>query len=116
MRKTIWLLLLALLPVLGADISGAWDFTVNTDAGTGNPVLVFQQQGDRLTGTYKGLLGEAKVTGSVTGDKVAFSFEGEYGGERIKVEYAGTIESPTSMKGSVRVAALGEGTWTAKKK
>jgi hypothetical protein len=115
-RKAIWLLLLALLPVLGADISGAWDFTVNTDAGTGNPVFVFQQQGDRLTGTYKGLLGEAKVTGSVTGDKVAFSFEGEYGGEKIKVECAGTIESPTSMKGSMRVAALGEGTWTAKKR
>jgi hypothetical protein len=115
-RKAIWLLLLALLPVLGADISGAWDFTVNTDAGTGNPVFVFQQQGDRLTGTYKGLLGETKLTGSVTGDKVAFSFEGDYGGEKIKVEYAGTIESATSMKGSVRFAGLGEGAWTAKKK
>lgn len=116
MRKTIWLLLLALLPVLGADISGAWDFTVNTDAGTGNPAFVFQQQGDKLTGTYKGLLGEAKVTGTVKGDKVAFSLEGEYGGEKMKVEYTGTIESPTSMKGTVRVAALGEGTWSAKKK
>ncbi|MBI4874426.1 MAG: hypothetical protein HY822_07325 [Acidobacteria bacterium] len=116
MRKGICLLLLALLPVLGADISGAWDFTVNTEAGTGNPSFVFQQQGDKLTGTYKGLLGEAKVTGSLTGDKVAFSLEGQYGGEKIKVEYTGTIESPASMKGTVRFAALGEGTWTAKKK
>ena len=116
MRKTIWLLLLALLPVWGADISGAWDFTVDTGAGTGNPAFVFQQQGDNLTGTYKGLLGEARVTGAVTGDKVAFSFQGEYGGEKMKVEYTGTIESATSMKGTVRFAALGEGTWTAKKK
>jgi len=34
----------------------------------------------------------------------------------MNVEHAGTIESPTSMKGTVRVAALGEGTWTAKKR
>lgn len=115
-RKAIWLLLLALLPALGADISGAWDFTVDVAGGTGNPTFVFQQQGDKLTGTYKGLLGEAKVTGTVTGDKVAFSFQGEYGGEKFKVEYTGTIESPTAMKGTARVAALGEGTWTAKKK
>jgi hypothetical protein len=115
-RKAICLLLLALLPVLGADISGAWDFTVNTEAGTGNPAFVFQQQGDKLTGTYKGLLGEAKVTGTVTGEKVAFSFDGQYDGNKIKVEYTGTIEGPTSMKGTVRFAALGEGTWSAKKK
>ena len=115
MRKAIWLLLLALLPVWGADISGAWDFTIDVAGGTGNPTFVFQQQGDKLTGTYKGLLGEAKVTGVVKGDKVEFSFEGEYGGEKMKVEYTGTIESPTSMKGTVR-AALGEGSWTAKKK
>jgi hypothetical protein len=115
-RKAIWLLLLLLLPVLASDISGTWDFTVETSAGTGNPVFVFQQQGDKLTGTYKGLLGEAKVTGTVKGDKVEFSLEGEYGGEKMKVEYAGTIESPVLMKGTVRLAGLGEGTWTAKKK
>jgi hypothetical protein len=87
---------------MGADISGAWDFTVNTEAGTGNPAFVFQQQGDKLTGTYKGLLGEAKVTGTLTEDKVTFSFESEYGGEKFKVEYTGTIESAVSMKGTVR--------------
>ena len=77
---------------------------------------MFQQQGDKLTGTYKGVLGEAKVTGVVKGDKVEFSFEGQYDGGKMKVEYTGTIESPASMKGTVRFAALGDGTWTAKKK
>jgi hypothetical protein len=114
--KLVCLLLLAFLPVFGADISGAWDFTVNTDAGSGNPAFVFHQQGDKLTGTYKGLFGEAKVTGTVNGDKIAFSFEGEYGGEKFKIAYTGTIESQTSMKGFVKFAAQGEGTWSAKKK
>ena len=116
MRKAIWLLWLALLPVWGADISGDWDFTVETPVGTGNPTFVFQQQGDKLTGTYKGLLGEAKVTGVVKGDKVEFSFEGRYEGEKLEIEYTGVIQSPAAMKGTVRFGALGEGAWTAKKK
>jgi len=115
-RKAFWLLFLALLPVWGADISGDWDFTVESAAGTGNPTFVFQQQGDKLTGTYKGLLGEGKLTGSVTGDQVAFSLQGEYNGEKFKVEYTGTIESPTAMKGTMRSTVFGEGAWTAKKK
>jgi hypothetical protein len=115
-RKAIWLLLLALLPVWGADISGAWDFTVDVAGGTGYPAFVFQQQGDKLTGTYRGLLGEAKVTGVVKGDKVEFSFEGEYEGGKVKVESTGTIESPTAMKGTWRSTVYGKGAWTAKKK
>ena len=116
MRKAIWLLWLALLPVWGADISGDWDFTVETPVGTGNPTFVFQQQGDKLTGTYKGLLGEAKVTGVVKGDKVEFSFEGQYDGGKMTDAYTSAIESPTAMKGTVQFGALGEGTCTAKKK
>ncbi len=116
LRRTICVVLLALLAAWGADISGAWEFTVNIEGGTGNPTFVFRQQGEKLTGTYSGLLGEANVTGSVTGEKVAFAFEGGYGGEKIKVEYSGTVESATAMKGTVRFGGLGEGTWTAKKK
>ena len=116
MRKVIWLLLLTLLPVWGADISGAWDATVDVAGGTGYPTFVFQQQGDKLTGTYRGLLGEAKVTGVVKGDKVEFRFEGRYEGEKLEIEYTGVIQSPAAMKGTVRFGALGEGAWTAKKK
>jgi hypothetical protein len=116
MRKTFCLFLLLLFPALAADISGTWDFTVNTDAGSGNPVFTFQQQGERLTGTYKGMLGEAKVSGVVKGDKVEFSFETDFNGEKLKVAYSGVIESATSMKGKATFAGLGEGTWTATKK
>ena len=108
--------LLLVLPSFAADISGSWDFEVVLDAGSGNPAFTFQQQGEQLTGTYKGFLGEAKVTGTVKGDKVEFSFAGEYGGDKFKVQYSGTIESATSMKGTVRSEGLGQGTWTAKKR
>ena len=58
------------------DISGTWNFSVDLDGGGhGNPTFVFKQEGEKLIGTYKGPLGEYKVTGSVTGAKAVFGFD-----------------------------------------
>jgi hypothetical protein len=59
------------------DISGAWMFTVETDQGTGSPEFTFKQEGEKLTGIYRGMFGEAPVEGKVTGNKIEFSPEGE---------------------------------------
>lgn len=101
---------------LAADVSGTWSFTVESPAGTGNPTFVFKQDGEKLTGTYTGLLGKADVTGTVKGDKIEFEFQASYEGQSFKVRYSGKIESPTQMKGTVQFADLGEGAWTATKK
>lgn len=105
-----------LIAATAADISGTWSFTVETQAGTGNPVFVFEQQGEKLTGTYTGLLGKAQLNGTVKGDKIQFEFTASYEGQSIRCRYSGTIESPTRMKGTVEFAELGTGTWTAEKK
>ena len=97
-----------------ADLTGAWSFTVETDGGSGNPNFTFKQNGDQLTGTYKGQFGEAKVEGKVTGKSVEFWFELEQG-DKIKVVYTGTLESDTAMKGKVSFGSLAQGTWSAKK-
>jgi len=101
---------------LGADISGAWSFTVETEAGSGNPSFVFKQDGEKLTGTYSGLLGKAELAGSVKGDKIEFEFEGSAQGQTVKCRYSGTIASPAQMKGTVQFGDLGSGTWSAVKK
>jgi len=116
MLRFLCLLLLTLLPAVAADVSGTWDMTVNSEAGTANPVFTFQQQGETLTGNYKGLLGEAKVSGTVKGDKVEFSFDGEYDGNKFKVVYSGSLESAGTMKGTARFGDLGEANWTGKKR
>src|SRR5262245_13559096 len=54
------------------DVTGAWNVTVETDAGSGNPSFNFKQEGEKLTGKYKGLLGEFDLTGTVKGDKIEF--------------------------------------------
>ena len=57
------------------DVTGKWTFTVETSAGSGTPTVTLKQDGEKLTGTYSGALGEAKLTGSVKGDAIEFSFE-----------------------------------------
>ncbi len=99
----------------GADVTGTWKFTVETDQGSGNPTFIFKQEGEKLTGKYSGLLGEADVLGAVKGDRIEFQFKADLGGQVVEVKYSGTIVSPTSMKGKAEFAGLGSGAWTAEK-
>ena len=102
-----------------ADISGTWQFTVETNQGTRIlPTAVFQQSGDKLTGTFNSqILGEVKLTGSVKGNAVEFSFAGDEGGPKIQASYKGTVESPTTMKGTAVYAGSDDkATWSATKK
>ena len=99
--------------LLGADVSGTWTAAVVLDAGSGTATFVFAQKGETLTGTYTGVLGEAKVTGTVKGDQVEWSFDS---GQAGKVTYAGTLDGASKMKGTTEYGALGKGTFTAEKK
>lgn len=120
MRIAMMLVLFAVLavafPAAGADISGTWAFTVESPAGTGNPVVTFTQDGEKLTGTYKGRFGESALRGTLKGDKINFSIEATIEGAKYTFEYTGTVSGGTSMKGTVRFSDLGEGTWSASKK
>ena len=106
-------LLLFSLAAWGADLSGTWSASVNLDAGSGVATFVFKQEGNKLSGTYNGALGEAKVTGVVDGNKVQWAFENSDAG---KVNYTGTLEGDKTIKGSVEYGQLGKGTFTAQKK
>jgi len=95
------------------DVSGAWSAEVQTDAGSGSPSFTFKQEGEKLSGKYKGQLGESDLSGTVKGDKIEFSFKvsGQVEGTIV---YTGTTDGKT-MKGKVSLAGLGEGTFTGKK-
>jgi hypothetical protein len=98
-----------------ADVAGTWAITVETPGGTGNPSVTLKQDGETLTGTYSSqVFGEQKVTGTIKGNAISFSFTGSVEGNSIAVTYSGTVEKNT-MKGKVTLGDLGEGTWTAKK-
>lgn len=108
--RTILAFLLSAAMAFAADISGNWNFNVVLDAGSGSPTFEFKQVGENLTGLYKGQFGEAKVTGTVKGDKVEFTFGGDAG----TVKYSGTVDG-NKMKGTVDYGDVGKGTFTATK-
>ncbi|MBC7923606.1 MAG: hypothetical protein H7Z75_21225 [Ferruginibacter sp.] len=97
-----------------ADVSGNWLFSVETSVGSGSPTFTFQQAGEKLTGQYKGQLGEAPVTGTVKGNEIAFSFTVNAQGSDVVMNYSGTVEGET-MKGKLDASGLATGTWSAKR-
>ena len=97
------------------DISGAWQFHVETPNGSGTPTFTFKQEGEKLSGQYKGAFGEAPLSGTVKENKVEFSIKVQVQGEDVTITYTGTVEKDGTMKGT---ASLGEAsgiTWTAKR-
>ena len=97
------------------DISGAWAFQVETPAGSGTPTFTFKQEGEKLTGQYKGAFGEAPLTGTVKGNKIDFSIKVQAQGQEGTIKYTGTVEKDGTMKGTVDLGEIGSGTWTAKR-
>jgi hypothetical protein len=97
-----------------SDVSGTWAVEVTTDGGSGTPTFTFKQDGEKLTGQYKGLFGEAPVTGTVKGDAITFAVELSVEGQTTKTTYTGTVEKDT-MKGTVTFGDVAKGTFTGKK-
>ena len=99
-----------------ADVAGSWAITVETAAGSGNPTLTLEQNAEKLTGTYSSqVFGDQKITGTIKGNAITFSFTAAVEGNAITVTYTGTVDGST-MKGKVALGDMGEGTFTAKKK
>jgi len=99
----------------GADISGEWAFNVATDQGGGTPTITFKQDGEKLTGKYTGQLGVADLTGTIKGNAVNFTFTLDVQGQQAPVSYAGTVDKNT-MKGTMDIGGMVNGTFTATKK
>jgi uncharacterized lipoprotein NlpE involved in copper resistance len=97
------------------DVTGKWLFSVQTEAGTGEPTVTLKQDGEKLTGHYSSqTLGEADLTGTISGNKIEFKFNADMQGQALPVTYSGTVEKDT-MKGTLDLGGMAGGTFTAKK-
>ena len=99
-----------------ADLTGTWELELKTAGGGGTPTVVLKQEGEKLTGQYTSqMIGEAPVTGSVKGADFTFQFNASVQGTTLTIVYTGTVDG-SSMKGTVKLGDLGEGTFTGKRK
>lgn len=94
-----------------ADVSGNWVFAVDIMGQTGNAQVLMEQQNATITGHYTGQLGNTDFEGTATGDDFQFVLVGDAG----SVTYKGTLQADGSIKGSVDLAGMAQGTFTAKK-
>jgi hypothetical protein len=107
----------AAVSVVGAqatNVTGNWKLTIETPNGSGNPSAVFKQEGEKLTGTYKGRFGDVPLEGTVKGKDIKFSFKVNAQGQEVVVEYTGTVDGDT-MKGKAKYGDMFEGDFTGKK-
>jgi hypothetical protein len=95
-----------------AKVTGTWNMTVETSAGSGSPVFVLKQENDTLiTGTYTGTFGEAPVKGNIKNNNIDLKFSAS----DMVIEYTCTIDGNT-MKGKTVFGTMGEGTFTGIRK
>ena len=95
-------------------IDGVWQFEVQHSAGVSTPTVTIAEKEGKLNGKYVGSYGESVLTGTIKG--ADFTFSVEIGSEqKVTVVYTGTVEKDT-VKGSVSLGEIGEGTFTGKRK
>jgi hypothetical protein len=97
-----------------ATVAGRWDITINFVHGIGNYTAFFEQQGERLSGTYRGQFIEGSLDGAIQGNRIQFRGNLKIEGTRLFYNFTGTIDG-NEMRGTVRMEEYGEAQWTAKK-
>ncbi len=89
-----------------ANVAGTWNFKVQGDAGAADQVIVFSQDGDKLTGTFKGPKQTGSIDGVMDGPRIKFHVNA-----RFPINYVGTVSGET-MSGTL-IAQGKNGTFTA---
>lgn len=98
-----------------ANVAGDWNLTIEGPNGTATPSASFKQDGEKLTGTYKGRFGESPLTGTMKGNAIKFTTTVTTPNGEIQVDYSGTVDGD-SMKGTVAFASMGEAAFAGKRK
>ena len=104
---------ITLINVYAASVEGTWKMTVETGQGTNTPTVTFKQEGENLTGTYKGRFGEAPLKGTIKGNDITFTVKLSVQGQDFEITYTGTVDGD-SMKGKTKLPQ-GEADFTGKK-
>jgi hypothetical protein len=114
--QSILTVVLALSATLAsaADVTGTWKMAVETPSGTGEPSFILKQEGATVTGTYKGPLGEAPVTGTIKENELTMGYEISASGMDLEVKYIGIVDG-NSISGKVSLGAMGDGTFKGTK-
>ena len=97
------------------DVTGTWESTVESPQGALASTATYKQDGETLTGTHVGQMGELQLKGTVKGNAIAYQITVDMGGQQFTISYSGTIDGDT-ITGTADFGGMGSGKWTVKRK
>ena len=108
--------LLSASPVFAqTNVTGDWDVTVVSPQGTNTTPVTFKQEGDKVSGVFKGAQGSLPFEGgTVTGSELKFTFTITTQGMQLPITLVGKIEGET-IAGKADFGGFAEGDWSAKR-
>ena len=114
---TVLLLPMLVSPVTASSVSGSWALSTDVQGNTSTPNCTFKQDAEKITGTCDGPNNtQSEVSGEVADAKVTFRYTVEWEGSPLTLVYTGTLDTDTTMKGTLEVQPMGvAGEFTAKK-
>ena len=125
-KRNILILSAALLLMVGSalaqDVAGEWEMIAPGGRGGrgGGEAQMFtiEQDGEKITVTMAGRMGEMTGEGTIIDNKIEWTFTRETPRGDMKMAYTGTVDGD-SMSGQSKMSMgenVREGEWTAKKK
>src|ERR1051326_3810045 len=97
-----------------ANAAGKWDVTFKTPQGDFPGTATISVDGDKLTGTFGSQMGEAPVSGTMTGKTVKLKLQAQTPQGEMQVEMTGDIDGDTIVNGKADVMGM-QLDWTAKR-
>ena len=97
-----------------ANPAGKWDVTFKTPQGDFPGTATISVDGDKLTGTFGSQMGEAPVSGTMTGKTVKLKLQAQTPQGEMQVEMTGDIDGDTIVNGKADVMGM-QLDWTAKR-
>ena len=95
-----------------ANVAGHWSVSLELGSIVGDPTLDLKQDGEKLTGTYRGRYGASPLEGAVKANQLGFTVTMTAEGQETSGYFSGTVDGDR-MSGSVEFEGAGDGTWSA---
>jgi len=87
------------------SIAGKWDGLIKSPMGELTSTILFQQEGDQITGTISSELGNWEITGGVlSGNTLSFTIAANIMGNAMEMEFSGSAERDV-IEGSISTMA-----------
>ena len=82
---------LVVFSAFAADVSGDWTVSIDSPQGSAAAAFTLKQDGDKVTGTYKGPRNTAPVAGTLTGDDLKLTATVGGGGQSVTLTFTAKV-------------------------